>query len=263
MPTTSLPGPIHPLHLVAGDGAAGCVRAACASFGIPGAVVGFSDDFTQGPLDDEEARVAYMRTLLEGAGHDGIEAYSPFGEWRAVVERLESERPDAVIVWTGDNVADATFLAMACDRLARRQEPMWRVCVTGIDTRAYVAAHPPERLALLYAERELLSAADRRVLAQEFARIRDIRGLVRRLESGRVVGVPIDHYDPLLLAACGPDWRAAAKVVGTAMGTCDGPNLMGDVFFGARLNSLIDAGRIEASGPRTTLRDYSVRLPGR
>jgi hypothetical protein len=34
------------------------------------------------------------------------------------------------------------------------------------------------------------------------------------------------------------------------MGYCDGPNLMGDAFFTARLNSLIDAGRIEASGPR-------------
>jgi hypothetical protein len=51
-------------------------------------------------------------------------------------------------------------------------------------------------------------------------------------------------------AACGPDWRAAARVVGTAMGYCDGPNLMGDAFFTARLNSLIDAGRIETSGPR-------------
>ena len=67
----------------------------------------------------------------------------------------------------------------------------------------------------------------------------------------------------LLLAACGPDWRAAARVVGTAMGNCDAHNLMGDVFFTARLNSLIDAGRIEASGPPTTLRDYSVRLADR
>jgi hypothetical protein len=57
-------------------------------------------------------------------------------------------------------------------------------------------------------------------------------------------------------------WPHAARigerrhgVVGTAMGNCDGPNLMGDAFFTARLNSLIDAGRIEASGPRTTLRD--------
>jgi hypothetical protein len=55
----------------------------------------------------------------------------------------------------------------------------------------------------------------------------------------------------------------AARVVCTALGYCDGPNLMGDAFFTARLNSLIDAGRIEARGPRTMLRDYSARLTDR
>jgi hypothetical protein len=230
---------------------------------LPGAVVGFSDDLAHGPLDDGEARVTYMRAIARDYGEGGIGAYAPFAEWRAAGERLERERPDAVIVWTGANVADATFIAMACDRLAGRREPLWRVSVPGIDLRPYVPTHSPEQLARLYATRELLSAADRLFLAQDFARIRETCGLVRRLESGRVVGVPVEHYDPLLLAACGPDWRAAARVVGTAMGICDGPNLMGDAFFTARLNSLIDVGRIEASGPRVTLRDYSVRLADR
>jgi hypothetical protein len=44
------------------------------------------------------------------------------------------------------------------------------------------------------------------------------------------------------------------------MGHGDGPNLMSEGFFSARLNHLIDAGCIEASGPRTELRDYSVKL---
>ncbi len=48
----------------------------------------------------------------------------------------------------------------------------------------------------------------------------DTCGPVRRLEQGRVVGVPGDYYDPLLLAACGPDWRAVGLVVGTAMAHC-------------------------------------------
>ncbi len=241
----------------------GCVRAACASLGMAGAVVGFSDDLAQGPLDDGEARRAYMHALFRGYGEEGIGDYVPFGEWPSLLERLDRERPDAVIVWTGDNVADAIFVAMACDRLARRQEPMWRVRVPGIDIPPYVAAHSPESLARLYGTREPLSAADRASLAQDFARIRDARSAVRRLECGRVIGVPVEHYDPLLLAACGPQWRAAAKVVGTAMGNCDAQNLVGDVFLGARLNAVIDAGLVEASGPRTTLRDYAVRLVDR
>jgi hypothetical protein len=109
---------IEPLHLVSGDGAAGCLRAACAAFGMPGSVVGFFDDIVHGPLDTGQARVDYMRTLLAAQGEVGLDAYVPFGEWQGVVERLERDRPDAVIVWAGANVADASFLAMACHRLA-------------------------------------------------------------------------------------------------------------------------------------------------
>jgi hypothetical protein len=230
---------------------------------LPGAVIGLSDDLAHGPLDDGEARTTYARVIAAGYGEGGIGACVPFAEWRTVIERLDRQPPNAVIVWTGENVADATFIAMACDRLASRREPLWRVRVPAIDLRPYVAMHSPERLARLFATRELLTDADRALLAQDFARIRDTCGLVRRLEHGRVVGVPVDHYDPLLLAACGPDWRAAARVVGTAMGRCDGPNLMGDAFFTARLNALIAAGRIEAGGSGPALRDRSVRLADR
>lgn len=151
---------------------------------------------------------------------------------------------------------------MACDRLTGRPEPLWRVRVPQIEGRPFVAMHAPEHIARLYASRQPLSAADRLALAQDFARIRTTCGPVRRLERGRVVGIPSDYYAPLLLAACHSDWQAAAHVVGTAMGNCDGPNLMSDGFFSARLGSLIDAGRIEASGPRTRLGAYAVRLSG-
>ena len=178
-------------------------------------------------------------------------------------ERLTRERPDAFIVWAGDNVADATFFAMACDRLAGRREPLWRVQAPEVERRPYVALHSPEQLAQLYAAAVLLSDGERQRLAQDFARIRDSTGLVRRLESAGVVGVPVEHYDPWLLAGCGPDWQPAARVVGRAMGRCDGHNLMGDAFFATRLNALIEAGRLEASGPRTTFLDGSVRLAAR
>ena len=233
---------------------------------MPGTVIGFSDNLAHGPLDAEAGRVRSLRTPPEaradvGPDDAGLDTCAPFGEWRAVVERLERERPDAVIVWAGENVADAIFLAMACARLADRHEPSWRINVPAIQGPTYAAAHSPEQLARLYPTRERLSDSDRRRLARDFARIRDTCGLVRRLEAGRVVGVPVDHYDPLLLAACGPDWRTAARVVGTAMGLCDAPNMMGDVFFTDRLEALIEAGHIEASGLRAPLRARLVRRP--
>jgi len=250
----------NPLHFVLGNSAAGCVRAACDACGMPGAVIGFANDLAAGPLDDSQARDTGPRGFLGGGGEAAIEGHARVSHWRAVLGRLERERPDAVILWSGDNVAEVIFVAMACDRLAGRPELLLRVQVPGNDGRPWVATHLPDQLARLYATRRPLSAADRRVLAQDFARIRDTCGPVRRLESGRVVGVPGDYYDHLLLAACGPHWQAAGPVVGTAMAHCDGPNLMGDGFFSDRLGVLIDAGRIEASGPRTALREYRVRL---
>lgn len=259
-----LPTPhLRPLHLVSGDSAAACLHAACANCGLPGTVVGFSGDLAHGPLDDAEASVAYLRAIAQGYGESETADASPFTQWRAVGERLTRERPAALIVWAGDNVADAVFIAMACDQLAGRREPLWRVSVPEVERRPYVAMHSPEQLSHLYASRVLLSDAARLSLAQDFARIRDSTGLVRRLEGGCVVGVPVEHYDPWLLAACCPDWQAAARVVGTAMGNCDGHNLMGDAFFASRLRALIQAGRIEAHGPQTTFLDCSVRLAAR
>ncbi|MCA3359729.1 MAG: DUF1835 domain-containing protein [Roseomonas sp.] len=259
MPAAAPPSLVNPLHLVTGDSAAGCLRAACASFGIPGVVVSFADDLAQGPLNDDAARIGYMREVIKGYGDEDIDGYTPFGEWRLVVEHLKRARTDAVIIWTGNNVNDATFIAMACDRLMQRHEPVWRISVSGRDTGSHVAMYSPEQLAAFYANRVLLSSAERQQLTQDFVRIRETSGLLRRLEADRVIAVPVEYYDPLLLAACGPDWQMAARVVGAAMGSCDRRNLMGDVFFSARLNALIDAGRIEAKGPRTALRDYSVR----
>jgi hypothetical protein len=253
---------LSPIHLVLGGAAAGCVQAACNGCGMANAVVGFADELAHGPLADAQARAAYVRALPASDGKAMADSDAPFSQWPAVIGRLERDHPD-VVVWGGDNVADAIFAAMACDRLAGRSEWLWRVQVPELDGRAFVAMHSPAQLACLYATRRPLSAAERLALAQEFARIRDTCGPVRRLEQGRVVGVPSDYYDHLLLSACGPDWRPSGLVVGTAMGRCDGLDLPGDGFFSARLGILVAAGRVATNGPRTALRDCSVRLAQR
>ena len=227
------------IHLVLGDSAAGCVRAACTTWGMPGTVVGFCGELAYSLLDDRDAM---------------------FSQWKTFIAGLALEHPDAVIVWGGDNVSDTIFMALACDRLAGRSEPLLRVRVPGINNRPFVAMHSPEQIARLYVTRRPLSVADRLLLAQDFARIRDQCGPLRRLQQGRVLGATIDYYDPLLLVACKEEWQAAAHVVGAAMGRCDDPNLLSDAFFFERLGFLVDGGSIVANGPRIALRDHSVRL---
>jgi hypothetical protein len=123
-----------------------------------------------------------------------------------------------------------------------------------------VATHTPAELADLFASARELTDTDRAVLAADFLSIRGETGLLRRWEEGRILGVAMDRYDPLLLASCPTAWTPARRVVGTAMSRCDGHNLMGDLPFSSRLQLLIDAGRIEAGGRRDRLREYAVRL---
>ncbi len=250
------------LHLALGDSAAGCLRAACQSHSMPGTALGIPDDLSHGPLDDGQARIDYMREFFRGYDDWYLDVSDAFAPWRAIIERIDEARPDAVVIWSGENVSEATFLCMACWWLRQSAERVLRVTIPEADGRHYVAVHNPAELAHLFASAWELTATERADLAADFLRIRSETGLLRCWEEGRILGVPMDRYDPLLLECCGNLWTPAAHVVGAAMGRCDGHNLMSDLFFSSRLQVLIDAGRIEADGKRDRLREYAVRLAG-
>lgn len=251
----------NPLHLALGDSAAGCVRAALAiPPRISQAVMNIPDDLSHGPLNDGVARAEYMHALYRGVDDRwNDEQTDAFAPWLELIERLERGRHDAVVIWTGENVSEATFLAMACDRLAERSERIVKITVPSKHGRNYVAVHTPEELRSFFASWCSLSDEERAGLAQEFARIRKDTGLLRRWQHGRLIGIAVDHYDGLLLKACGTQWSPAARVIGIAMGRCDPANSLSDLFFGARLKALIAAGEIRADGPQNSIRYYAVK----
>ena len=251
----------NPLHLTLGDSAAGCVRVAGSiSPGISQAVISIPDDLSHGPLDDGLARAEYMRACYRDSDDRWeYEQRDAFAPWLALIERLDRERHDAVVIWTGENVSEATFLAMACDRLAGRSEPIAQVSVPGKHGRNYVAVHAPEELRPFFHSWRVLSDAERAVLAQDFARIREETGLLRRWQHGQLIGIPVDHYDDLLLEACSTRWSLAAHAIGIAMGHCDPANSLSDSFFSSRLQALIAADEIEADGRQSSIRYYSIR----
>jgi hypothetical protein len=122
-----------------------------------------------------------------------------------------------------------------------------------------VAVHAPEELRAFFASWRVLSDEERAVLGQEFARIREETGLLRRWQDGQIIGIPMDYYDGLLLEACSSEWTLAARIIGIAMGHCDAANSMSDLFFSTRLQALIAAGEIQADGPQSSIRTYSIR----
>jgi hypothetical protein len=148
---------------------------------------------------------------------------------------------------------------MVCWQLRQLPEPVLRVSIPAGDDPPYVALHMPADLAELYSTRRELTGSERAILGEEFERIRSGTGLLRRLDNGRIIGVPADHYDRFLLESCASRWTPAPRVVGTAMARCDRCNLMSDLFFSSRLQILIGARRIEADAVPRRLRDYAVR----
>ena len=250
----------HPLQLALGLSAAGSVRAACETHGLTGTVMGIDDDLSHGPLDDGVSRASYLRECFHGAGEWEFDATDAFQPWGDLVAEVDAGTHDAVIIWSGDNVAESTFLSMTCWWLRSLDLPLLRVPMPGDDGRPYVAVHTPERLAELSGNARRLADLERADLADDFSRIRGETGLLRRWDAGRIVGIPPEAYDSMLLRVVAADWVPAARVVGSAMSRCDSHNLMSDVFFASRLQQLIDAGLVEVKGRRGQLREYAVRL---
>ncbi len=115
---------------------------------------------------------------------------------------------------------------MACWWLRARRERVLRVAMPGINCRQHVATHTPAELADLFASRRALTDAERLSLDEDCLRIRRDTGLLRQWEDGRIIGAPIDRYEPWLLDVCAPLWTPASRVVGTAVGRCGERNAM-------------------------------------
>ena len=117
----SCPSHRNPLHLALGEPAAVSLAVAIAAGIVPGSVLAILEDPSHGPLGHGDA-------------------------WKALLERLDRDRPDAIVVWSGDNASEATFLAMVAAWLDGRPEPLLRVAAPGREGRPYVAVHSPEDL---------------------------------------------------------------------------------------------------------------------
>jgi hypothetical protein len=166
----------EPLHIALGESAEACLSAACRAHGIPGTALGIPDDLSHGPLDDGRARMDYMRGCFLGYADWPFQATDAFLPWRAMLERIETAAPTAVLIWSGDNVSEATFLAMVCWWLRTRSEPLLPVAVPGTDDRYHVALQSPTELADLVTSPQELMQSERADLSEEFVLAPSKRG---------------------------------------------------------------------------------------
>lgn len=81
---------------------------------MPGAALGIPDDLSHGPIDDGRARIDYMRERFRGYDDWYLDVADAFAPWQAMIARLDEASAESVVIWSGDNAAEATFLSMAC-----------------------------------------------------------------------------------------------------------------------------------------------------
>jgi hypothetical protein len=118
---------------------------------MPGIALGIPDDLSHGPLDDGRARIDYMRDCFRGYDDWCLDVADAFAPLRAMIARIDEAGADDLVIWSGDNASEATFLSMACWWLGNRTERVLRVAMPGTDGRHYVVIHKPAELAdLLY-----------------------------------------------------------------------------------------------------------------
>jgi len=244
-----------PLHLLLGDCGAGILGRAAGEYGLTGDVHVIPDDLGHGPLEDGAKRLAYMRRCYDGFDEWRHGTADPFDGWRGLVAQVTSS-PREVVVWRGRNVSESVLLAMACHRLAGVAMPM---SVVDLPDGRHVGTFQADEVAALAVQARPLDDQQRQVQAAMFERLRDEGTLRRRWRDGRVVGVPIEDFDGLLVASTRMEWQPALDVVVAAMRAADPRDGLSDLFLSSRLKELISQGVIEAERPAARLQDYAVR----
>jgi hypothetical protein len=250
------------LHIVLGDSAAGTLKEACRTLGLPGQVRSIPDELSHGPLHDGRARSVYFKTHIYGHDPDIAIPDDVFEDWTALEESLRSHAFEAVVIWNSFAISDAIFLRMACAHLRGFHGSVVSVNTSEGNWHG-VGINSPEQLVAHYQHRVALSTDDRHRLANAFEEI-VARGDVLRVYAGeQIVSAESDHFDSYVLSFVKPTWERTVRVIGNCLGERQNDKMMiGDAFFEWRVRSLIRAGRLEAQGDLSNMRGYQVRLPG-
>ncbi|MGY4730774.1 DUF1835 domain-containing protein [Burkholderia pyrrocinia] len=247
------------LHVVSNDPAAGALRYAIRLKGLTGSVYSFGDEYGFGPLTNAEDRAVFWKQY--GCLPD-LPADQLMESWDVFRNQIATVRPSRVLVWCSENASGYVFLRMICWLLAGENVPLFRVNVP----RPAVVDYPAEDLMrFLSSALSLVQMVDRRLLGEQFISIASRHEMLRKFdENGQLCLVGLDAYDDLILKQCTTAWKSASEVMVATMNKMGmgnrGESYMGNEgFLSARLRQLIDSGRLEADGPYTYLRGYSVR----
>jgi uncharacterized protein DUF3658/uncharacterized protein DUF1835 len=262
------------LHFVFTPSGAGCLSQALMAAGRDDQITIFFDDLSFGPINppDPSLRAKWVENELGRTGWDDIAA--------------ESER-----FWRGAPSPDHRTVAWLTRRSAMEYagflEWSWRMRDAPYDVVdlsnvkiSYRPEHGPPRppaLAMslgmlhpgtirrdrLWELAEPLQQTVRERYQDLWQQLRSENAPLRVVDGDELVSAPISFFDSLLMSCVTDNWRKVARVVGQAlvlpMDDCIiGP---GDLFLMARVNALVESGRLEIRGkPASGMHASEVRL---
>ncbi|GEN35821.1 DUF1835 domain-containing protein [Aneurinibacillus danicus] len=274
------------VHIIFGDSASGCLRAALKGLGVnqEEKVITFSSLFSIGPvwqLHTEEGRkerkewfTKHFRYSEEDATHYIQCFQNALGE----ISSIPSDVP--ITIWTGENAHEQTGLRFVLYLLNEKANDITVINATKAHAAyfnqaelTYTVLHTgeivPEKLQAIYEKsrlNQLLSLQDRKRLAEEWLRLADTNEVLRIWKNGYVQSITEEWFDPHVIQAAQElhskqkkkDFVKAARVIGEALGSLE--QYVGDEFLEYRLRMLIGQNVFEAVGSLEAMRYYSVRL---
>jgi len=263
------------LHVVLKPSGAGCLCQSLKTAGRDDQVIPFFDDLSFGPINppDSSLRAKWVENELSRTGWDDVTA--------------ESER-----FWRGALSSDQRTVAWLTRRSANEYagflEWSWRMddapyeVVDLSEVRvSYRPEHGPPRppafaMSLgmlppdiicrerLWELAEPLQQTVRERYRDLWQQLRSENAPLRVVDGDELVSAPISFFDSLLMSCVTDNWQKVARVVGQAlvspMDDCIiGP---GDLFLVARVDALVESGRLEIRGKSALeMHASEVRLP--
>jgi uncharacterized protein DUF3658/uncharacterized protein DUF1835 len=116
----------------------------------------------------------------------------------------------------------------------------------------------------LFDQAKTLPATARSKYHSLWRQLRAENAPLRVLANDTLVSAPISFFDTLVMSQVTGQWRKVARVVGQALYSQMDDQIFqtDDLFLAARVNALVEAGRLELQGKSALAMGYSeVRLP--
>jgi hypothetical protein len=262
-------------HFVFTPSGAGCLVQALKKAGRDDQVIITFDDLSMGPIDpgDPSSRAKWVENELGRTDWEEIAANS---------ERMwdEARFPDIrKIAWLTRR--SAMEYAGFLDWLWRLGDTPCEVVDLSEVKVSYGPEHDPPRsprlamsLGMLHPDTichdklwdlaEPLQEATREQYRGLWQQLRSENAPLRVLDGDKLRSAPVSFFDSMLMSCVTEDWQKVARVIGQAlvfrMDDCIiGP---GDLFFTARINALVESGRLEIQGKSALeIHASQVRLP--